>query len=100
MNAKEEIIRMLKQKLPKYDDITNCGGEIIKLHNLIAATEQAIFDVPSEEEIISFLKSEFCVPENWDKFDYKIQRYSFNDIEIALQNFILNYKKPESDEQI
>ncbi len=94
MNAKEEIIRMLKQKLSQYDsrfDITDCGGEVIKLHNLITATEAAIFDVPSEDEIER---------KNIHQCDYCATLFKCDYCAIGFKegiDFILNYKKPEPD---
>jgi hypothetical protein len=48
MNAKEQIIRLLKREIAyfKASDL-----DTTELYNIIAATEQAIFDVPSESEI-------------------------------------------------
>ena len=48
MNAKEQIIRLLKREIAyfKASDL-----DTTELYNIITATEQAIFDVPSEEEI-------------------------------------------------
>lgn len=34
-----------------------------------------------------WLKKKLCVPENWDKYDYQTQRYSFDDIEEILQEY-------------
>ena len=38
-------------------------------------------------EIIEFIKKYFGVPENWDKHDYRAQRYSFEDIEEVLSAY-------------
>jgi len=77
MNAKEEIIKMLRKEVIFFN---NCNSDPSKLLSLIAATEQAIFDVPSEEEI----------DENFSKLSHTNDYYDGC-------NFILNYKKPESD---
>ena len=34
-----------------------------------------------------YLKNKLGVPENWDKYDYQTQRYSFEDIEEILQTY-------------
>ena len=39
------------------------------------------------EKIIDYLKKYFNVPENWDKHDYELHRYSFNDIVDALEDY-------------
>jgi len=35
-----------------------------------------------------YLKKELQVPENWDKHDYEIPRYTFGDIEDVLQKVV------------
>ena len=47
MNAKEQVIECLKM----LKSIT-ASTQIEKINNLIAATEAAIFDVPSDEEMV------------------------------------------------
>lgn len=56
MNTKEQIIEELKEKIL---NTIRFGNEnyIQQLERLIIATEAAIFDVPSEEEILSEVKS-------------------------------------------
>ena len=56
MNAKEQVIQELKEKIL---NTIRFGNEnyIQQLESLIDATEAAIFDVPSEEEILSEVKS-------------------------------------------
>lgn len=39
------------------------------------------------KKIIDYLKRYFNVPENWDKYDYELHRYSFNDILSALEDY-------------
>ena len=34
-----------------------------------------------------YLKNKLGVPENWDKYDYQTQRYSFEDIEEIFQTY-------------
>jgi hypothetical protein len=34
-----------------------------------------------------YLKNKLSIPENWDKYDYQTQRYSFEDIEEILQTY-------------
>jgi hypothetical protein len=73
MNAKEQIIELIKNKIFSTDEM-----ELQKA--LITAVENAIFDVPSEEEI------EKAMP----KFCGIIYENGFK----AGINYILNYKKP------
>ncbi len=50
MNAKEEILKMMKQQLKSCE--MYCDWKLhSEIEALIAATEAAIFDVPSEEEM-------------------------------------------------
>ena len=35
----------------------------------------------------NYLKNKLGVPENWDKYDYQTQRYSFEDIEEILETY-------------
>ncbi len=81
MNAKEQIIRLLKREIAyfKASDL-----DTTELYNIIAATEQAIFDVPSEGEIEKQIINQY---------DYWV--IGFKDG----INFILTYKKPEPDEK-
>lgn len=80
MNAKEQIIRLLKREIAyfKASDL-----DTTELYNIITATEAAIFDLPSEEEIEKQIIHQY---------DYWV--IGFKDG----INFILTYKKPESDE--
>jgi hypothetical protein len=80
MNAKEQIIRLLKREIAyfKASDL-----DTTELYNIIAATESAIFDVPSEEEIEKQIINQY---------DYWVIGFVKDGI-----NFILNYKKPEPD---
>jgi hypothetical protein len=79
MNAKEQIIRLLKREIAyfKASDL-----DTTELYSIIAATEVAIFDVPSDEEIEKQIIHQY---------DYWV--IGFKDG----INFILNYKKPEPD---
>jgi hypothetical protein len=38
------------------------------------------------KELRDYLKERLGVPDNWDKFDYRTQRYSFEDIEEILES--------------
>jgi hypothetical protein len=88
MNAKEEIILELKATIAHYENYkrhhsydSQSADWLIELFtNLIAATESAIFDLPSDEEIQerALKYSTGCY------VDY-----------IAGCEFILNYKKSE-----
>ena len=80
MNAKEQVIQELKEKIL---NTIRFGNEnyIQQLERLIAATEAAIFELPSQEEIEQ--KLGFSSRES--------------DIFLAGINFILTYKKPEPD---
>jgi|APFre7841882793_1041355.scaffolds.fasta_scaffold12492_1 hypothetical protein len=81
MNAKEEILKMMKQQLKSCE--MYCDWKLhSEIEALIAATEAAIFDVPSEEEIEKQIIHQY---------DYWV--IGFKDG----INFILNYKKPEHD---
>jgi hypothetical protein len=99
MNAKEEILRELKAR--KYElkkEITSMlkdrfsedcieykivNSFLERIESLITATENAIFDVPSEEEIAWQILGECNCP--YDEIIYR------NAIK-----FILNYKKTET----
>jgi len=51
MNAKEEIIKMLKEQLEQKEaKMPYTYRKVHQLKHLIAATEAAIFDVPSDED--------------------------------------------------
>lgn len=39
-------------------------------------------------DIDKYLKHKLNIPNNWDKFDYETQRYSFNDLSDVLQELI------------
>ena len=88
MNAKKEIILELKARIAHYEnykrhhsyDSEGADRQIELFTNLIAATEAAIFDVPSEEDIQerALKYSTGCY------VDY-----------VSGCNFILNYKKSE-----
>jgi hypothetical protein len=101
MNAKEQIINVFKnknieleasiQRLNLKYGWTNDSAELKMLSDaiknnlsIIAATEQAIFDLPSEEEIEKQIIHQY---------DYWV--IGFKDG----INFILNYKKTESNEK-
>jgi hypothetical protein len=82
MNAKEQIIRLLKREIAyfKASDL-----DTTELYNIIAATESAIFDVPSEDEIEN----------KANLFKHEYYQGGFHDG----CDFILNYKKPEPNEK-
>lgn len=83
MNAKEQIIKLLKEQLDQLEmQMPGKHRQVHKLRQLITATEQAIFDVPSQEEIEKQIIHQY---------DYWV--IGFKDG----INFILNYKKPEHD---
>lgn len=102
MNAKEEILKELQALRLSYNrerilyvnsklgenslQIILCDKSIERITSLIAATEQAIFDVPSEEEIRQAAQQiglkAIAFP--------TAQALAF----IDGCNFILNYKKP------
>lgn len=92
MNAKEQIIDIIQEsehsfkQLLKIDLVPRERETVLQrikdMQLLITATEQAIFDVPSEEEI--------------EKYAMKHSTGCYIDF-IAGVNFILNYKKPEPD---
>ena len=79
MNAKEQIIRLLKREIAyfKASDLDTTA-----LYSLIATIEAAIFDLPSEEEIEKQIIHQY---------DYWV--IGFKDG----INFILNYNKHEHD---
>ena len=81
MNAKEQIINVLNKKKEELNR-SNEGEyyDMLNYYNaLITAVENAIFDVPSEDELIK----ESPTIDTYDEF---IQ-------------YLRNYKKPESDEK-
>ena len=81
MNAKEQIIDLLKEQLLQFKmQMPYKRGKIELLNKLITATEAAIFDLPSEEDIQerALKYSTGCY------VDY-----------VSGCNFILNYKKSE-----
>lgn len=87
MTAKEKIMEMLNKELEMlkwaYPSLDHS-----ELQNLITATEQAIFDVPSEEEINKYS----------NHYTHKISKNAFND-SCAFRAgacYILNYK-PETN---
>jgi hypothetical protein len=82
LNVRLNELKDLRTKLPTEIDIIFCDHQIEKYTNLIAATESAIFDVPSEEEIEKQIINQY---------DYWV--IGFKDG----INFILNYKKNEAD---
>lgn len=77
MNAKEEILQMIKAHQAESDN-----PEIF--NDLIDAVENAIFDVPSEEERTKEVKSR--------KLNHNQTMHFCRGM-----NYILNYKKPETD---
>jgi hypothetical protein len=78
MNAKEKVLNLLKNEVSFFEANNAVPSELLQL---ITATENAIFDVPSEEEIAwEILAQCNC---SYDEIIYR------NAI-----NFILNYKKP------
>jgi hypothetical protein len=88
---KQELLDYLNAELSTYVYLDKsidinvqeyCKGRSALITNLIAATEAAIFDVPSEEEIEKQIIHQY---------DYWV--IGFKDG----INFILTYKKPESD---
>jgi len=79
MNAKKQIIRLLKREIAYFKE---SDLDTTELYNIITATEAAIFDVPSELEIEKQIINQY---------DYWV--IGFKDG----INFILTYKKPESD---
>jgi hypothetical protein len=99
MNAKEEILRELKAR--KYElkkEITSMlkdrfsedcieykivNSFLERIESLITAVENAIFDVPSEEEI------EIAASKMW--YDNESYQLGFE------EGCILNYKKPKTD---
>jgi hypothetical protein len=93
MNAKEEVLKMLTHQLEFHNKCMelcdNNGAKEIyikgaeHIQQLITATENAIFDVPSEEEIAwEILAQCNC------QYDEIIYRNAIK--------FILNYKKTET----
>jgi hypothetical protein len=105
MNAKEQIIKELNALRLGYNrerilyvnsglgenslQIILCDKSIERITNLITATEQAIFDVPSQEEI-SNISNDFKVG---------IGITASKCFEKGI-NFILTYNKPEHDGSI
>jgi hypothetical protein len=88
MNAKKQILKMMKQQLKSCE--MYCDWKLhSEIEALIAATEAAIFDVPSEDEIRQAAQKiglkAIALP--------TAQALAF----IDGCNFILNYKKPEHD---
>ena len=80
MNAKEEILKMLKQQLKSCE--MYCDWKLhSEIEALITATEAAIFDVPSELEIEN----------KANLFKHEYYQGGFHDG----CDFILNYKKPD-----
>ena len=78
MNAKEQIIRLLKREIAYFKA---SDFDTTELYSIIAATEQAIFDVPSEDVCMKEAESwGLCLG-----------------AAMNMHTFILNYKKPESD---
>jgi hypothetical protein len=75
MNTKEQVIECLKM----LKSIT-ASTQIEKINNLITATESAIFDLPSKDDI-----------EKAAENDYALYEVGFVDG----YNFVLNYKKSE-----
>ncbi len=82
MNAKEQIIRLLKREIAYFKE-----NDLKTINKLIAATEAAIFDVPSEDEIRKAAQQiglkAIALP--------TAQALAF----IDGCNFILNYNKPK-----
>ena len=79
MNAKEQIIRLLKREIAYFKA---SDFDTTEIYNLITAIEAAIFELPSQEEIEKQIINQY---------DYWV--IGFKDG----INFILNYKKTESD---
>ena len=53
------------------------------------------------KELRDYLKERLGVPNNWDKFDYQTQRYSFEDIEEILESKLKSVKDSlPSDEDL
>ena len=107
MNAKEQIIKELNALRLGYNrerilyvnsglgenslQIILCDKSIERITNLITATEQAIFDVPSQEEIER---------KNIHQCDYCATLYKCDYCAIGFKdgiNFILTYNKTEPD---
>lgn len=94
MNAKEEVLEMLKYEL-RY-------GKIEKMDyysDLITAVERAIFDVPSEEEISKKACDEIRQEYNLDLDDNLIIKYYHDKWNLFMKGFkeTINFKKPETD---
>ena len=88
MNAKEQIIRLLKREIAyfKASDL-----DTTELYKIIAATEAAIFDVPSEEE-----RTKQCM--KFTDTAKNVQNAIIYTVGFGDGiNFILNYKKTEHD---
>jgi hypothetical protein len=84
MNTKEQVIECLKM----LKSIT-VSTQIEKINNLIAATESAIFDLPSDEEMTKeCMKFTNIAKDKTTALSYTI---GFGDA----VNFIHNYKKSE-----
>ena len=111
MNAKEEILRMLKGHIKSYEQLIRCDeGQVFgidkeafeelksKAEQLIAATESAIFDVPDYLQIEHKSKA-FAGIEKDIVIDFEERYFNANvPIYDAFKegcNFILNYKKAE-----
>ena len=99
MNAKEEIILELKARIAHHEnykrhhlyDSEFADRQIELFTNLIAATESAIFDLPSEEEMVKECMKFTDIAK--DKTTSLFYTIGFGDA----VNFIHNYKKPEPD---
>jgi hypothetical protein len=94
MNAKEQIIDILQEYEHSYKDLLKRSGlfpreieiakqKILDMQQLITAVENAIFDVPSKEEI------EIAASKMW--YDNESYQLGFE------EGCILNYKKPKTD---
>jgi hypothetical protein len=90
MNAKEEILKMLKEQLEQKEaQMPYKTGKVELFKNLIAATESAIFDLPSDEEMVKeCMKFTDIAKDKTTALSYTI---GFGDA----VNFIHNYKKSE-----
>jgi len=87
MNAKEEILKMMKQQLKSCE--MYCDWKLhSEIEALITATEAAIFDVPSEGEMTKECMKFTDTAKNVQ--NAIIYTVGFGDG----INFILNYKKP------
>jgi hypothetical protein len=89
MNAKEQIIKLLKEQLDQLEmQMPGKYRQVHKLRQLITATEAAIFDVPSEGEMTKECMKFTDTAKNVQ--NAIIYTVGFGDG----CNFILNYKKP------